>query len=146
MSDRLKFMPARVKTAVRPRLAILLVHGMGVGPDWWYPIASSLRRFRVTVRALKMPSLETAGPAAWCVAILRELPRGPAILVGHSLGAAMLPHIVWWRYHETDYIPSNSLLLLASPLGMPQECGLVPRVGNLPPNGTTSASADVQFV
>ena len=82
-------MPARVKTAVRPRLAILLVHGMGVGPDWWYPIASSLRRFRVTVRALKMPSLETAGPAAWCVAILRELPRGPAILVGHSLGAAV---------------------------------------------------------
>ena len=34
----------------------------------------------------------------------------------------------------------------ASVVGKPHECGLVPRVGNLPPNGTTSASAAVQFV
>jgi len=31
-------------------------------------------------------------------------------------------------------------------VGKPQECGLVPSVGNLPWKGTTSASVAVQFV
>ena len=30
--------------------------------------------------------------------------------------------------------------------GMPHEWGLVPRVGNFPPKGTTSARAEVQLV
>ena len=34
----------------------------------------------------------------------------------------------------------------SSVVGNPQECGLVPKVGNFPPNGTTSASAAVQWV
>ena len=35
---------------------------------------------------------------------------------------------------------------IASWVGKAQLCGLVPSVGNLPPNGTTSASAEVQLV
>ena len=35
---------------------------------------------------------------------------------------------------------------IAADVGKPHEWGFVPSVGNLPPNGTTSASAAVQFV
>ncbi len=35
---------------------------------------------------------------------------------------------------------------IASRVGNAHECGLVPSVGNFPPNGTTSASAAVQQV
>jgi hypothetical protein len=40
------------------------------------------------------------------------------ILVGHSLGAAMLPHIIWRERNATGGIPYGGLILLASPLGM----------------------------
>lgn len=39
------------------------------------------------------------------------------ILVGHSLGAAMLPHLVWREYAGTGTIPYRGMILLASPLG-----------------------------
>jgi len=39
------------------------------------------------------------------------------ILVGHSLGAAMLPHLVWREYAATGTIPYRGMILLASPLG-----------------------------
>ena len=39
------------------------------------------------------------------------------ILIGHSLGAAMLPHIVWQDKVENQYMPYRGLILLASPLG-----------------------------
>jgi hypothetical protein len=39
------------------------------------------------------------------------------ILVGHSLGAAMLPHLVWREYAFTGTIPYRGMILLASPLG-----------------------------
>jgi hypothetical protein len=35
---------------------------------------------------------------------------------------------------------------IALVVGKPHECGFVPRVGDLPPNGTTSARAAVQLV
>lgn len=38
------------------------------------------------------------------------------ILVGHSLGAAMLPHLVWREYALSGVIPYHGLILLASPL------------------------------
>jgi predicted esterase len=38
------------------------------------------------------------------------------ILVGHSLGAAMLPHLVWREYSATGTIPYRGMILLASPL------------------------------
>lgn len=39
------------------------------------------------------------------------------ILIGHSLGAAMLPHLVWREYAFTGTIPYHGMILLASPLG-----------------------------
>ena len=39
------------------------------------------------------------------------------ILVGHSLGAAMLPQLVWREYCSTGTVPYRGLILLASPLG-----------------------------
>lgn len=39
------------------------------------------------------------------------------ILIGHSLGAAMLPHLVWREYAFTGTIPYRGMILLASPLG-----------------------------
>ncbi len=39
------------------------------------------------------------------------------ILIGHSLGAAMLPHLVWREYAFTGSIAYRGMILLASPLG-----------------------------
>lgn len=39
------------------------------------------------------------------------------VLIGHSLGAAMFPHIVWDYYRNVGVIPWHGLILLASPLG-----------------------------
>lgn len=48
------------------------------------------------------------------------------ILIGHSLGAAMLPHLVWREYANTGTIPYRGMILLASPLGfespLPELC------------------------
>lgn len=44
--------------------------------------------------------------------------KGKTILIGHSLGAAMLPHLVWDEYKNTGAIPYLGLMLLASPLGI----------------------------
>lgn len=57
-----------------------------------------------------------------CIMKLHNLAPTPqqkarTILVGHSLGAAMLPHIVWREWSETQTIPYPGLLLMASPLG-----------------------------
>jgi len=46
-----------------------------------------------------------------------EFKRSDTILVGHSLGAAMLPQLVWRECVETGAIGYRGLLLLASPLG-----------------------------
>lgn len=57
-----------------------------------------------------------------CVLKLQKLTKTVAqkartILVGHSLGAAMLPHIVWREWVQAGTIPYHSMLLMASPLG-----------------------------
>jgi predicted alpha/beta hydrolase family esterase len=48
----------------------------------------------------------------------RKVAKGNTILIGHSLGAAMLPHIVWLERNATGGIPYGGMILLASPLGM----------------------------
>ena len=40
------------------------------------------------------------------------------ILIGHSLGAAALPHVAWDERNHIGYIPYEGMILLASPLGM----------------------------
>lgn len=44
--------------------------------------------------------------------------KADTILIGHSLGAAMLPHIVWLERNAVGSIPYGGMILLASPLGM----------------------------
>jgi len=40
------------------------------------------------------------------------------VLIGHSLGAVVLPHLVWRERNAIGYIPYRGLILLAPPLGM----------------------------
>ncbi len=61
---------------------------------------------------------------------------GDTILVGHSLGAAMLPHLVWRNYAFTSSMAYRGLILLASPLAMvspiPNMCGdFLTRMGEI---------------
>lgn len=51
--------------------------------------------------------------------------KDSTILVGHSLGAAMLPHVVWLERNATGSIPYGGMILLASPLGMESPIPLV---------------------
>ncbi len=56
-----------------------------------------------------------------CAKKLRRLTKGQeghTLLIGHSLGAAMLPHVIWRRFGSTGENLFHSLILLASPLGM----------------------------
>jgi len=46
-----------------------------------------------------------------------QFKKTETILVGHSLGAAMLPHLVWREYAFSGSIPYHGMILLASPLG-----------------------------
>ena len=61
---------------------------------------------------------------------------GDTILIGHSLGAAMLPHLVWRDYSFTGSMAYRGLILLASPLAMvspaPSICGdFLQRMGEI---------------
>jgi len=63
------------------------------------------------------------------------------ILIGHSLGAAMLPHLVWREYADTNTIPYRGMILLASPLGfesaMPKICeDFIQRMGDMCGSGS----------
>jgi hypothetical protein len=56
-----------------------------------------------------------------CILRLKKLTERRAkhsILIGHSLGAAMLPHLTQMEYQATGAIPYHGLILLSSPLGM----------------------------
>lgn len=48
----------------------------------------------------------------------KKVAKADTILIGHSLGAAMLPHVVWLERNATGGIPYGGMILLASPLGM----------------------------
>lgn len=51
------------------------------------------------------------------IRIKQKAAKEDIVLIGHSLGAAMLPHIVWDYYRHVGAIPWHGLILLASPLG-----------------------------
>jgi len=55
-----------------------------------------------------------------CYEKLRALTRGTereTLIICHSLGSAMIPHVLWRIRQNTGAIPYHSLILLASPLG-----------------------------
>lgn len=43
--------------------------------------------------------------------------EGEALIISHSLGSAMIPHVLWRIRQNTGSIPYHSLILLATPLG-----------------------------
>jgi hypothetical protein len=55
-----------------------------------------------------------------CYQRLKDLSAGAereTLIIAHSLGAAMIPHVLWRMRQNTGSIPFHSLILLASPLG-----------------------------
>ena len=49
------------------------------------------------------------------------------IIIAHSLGAAMIPHILYYDYQKSGAVPYMGLILMASPLGFKSPCpGLLP--------------------
>ena len=74
---------------MKPRLTAVLLHGMGNAPAWWTPFISGLEEIGIAARAPLLPDLATASPDDWIQAALAALPDSPAVLIGHSLGAAV---------------------------------------------------------
>lgn len=72
----------------------------------------------VLVYTLKDMCQYILGQCQMKLAALCGADKSRAILIGHSLGAAMLPHLVWDEYKNTGAIPYLGLILLASPLGI----------------------------
>lgn len=55
-----------------------------------------------------------------CILKLNELTKGheqDTILIGHSLGAAMLPHITWREWDKLGAITYKGMILMSCPLG-----------------------------
>lgn len=73
---------------MKSRISALLIHGMGSRATWWAPFLPSLRLLGIRPLPLEMPSLEASGPEVW-VARVREHAQGIALVMGHSLGAAV---------------------------------------------------------
>ncbi|MBI5016921.1 MAG: radical SAM protein [Deltaproteobacteria bacterium] len=74
---------------MKARLRAVLVHGLAGEGAWWEPLLSELDSLNIEPRCPRLPSLADRGPEAWVEAVLEEAGAGPAIVVGHSLGAAV---------------------------------------------------------
>jgi len=59
------------------------------------------------------------------IRLQQKAAKEDVVLLGHSLGAAMLPHIVWDYYRYVGAIPWHGLILLASPLGYQSPFGAI---------------------
>ena len=92
---------------MKPQLPALLIHGMGSHPAWWDPFLPGLRRLDIQPAPLLLPSLETAGPEAWVTSV-RERANGVSILLGHSLGAAVVLEVA-------RAVACDAVLLLGMP-------------------------------
>ena len=51
------------------------------------------------------------------IVVDNNVSKADTILIGHSLGAAMFPHLVWRECVDNGAIPYRGMILLASPLG-----------------------------
>ena len=96
----------------QPRATALLVHGMGGSPSWWNPLLPVLERAGLDALALRLPSLEIAGPESWRDEVLAHIGKEPVVLIGHSLGAAVC-------LEATRLKPVDYLVLLACPPFLP---------------------------
>lgn len=112
---------------MKPRLTAILLHGMGQSPSWWAPFVPGFERLGITVLTPAIPDLSVAAPEDWVQAAVDIIPDSPAILMGHSLGAAVALRAAWRK-------PVEGVILLAMPV---QTVGSVPP----PPRGITLSLA-----
>lgn len=96
----------------KPRATALLVHGMGGSPSWWNPLLPVLERSGLAALALRLPSLEDAGPETWRDEVLAHVGKTPVVLIGHSLGAAVC-------LEAARVKPVEDLVMLACPPFLP---------------------------
>ena len=115
---------------MRARLTALLIHGMGSNPAWWDPFLRPLEELGIESAPLPMPPLQAGGPDRWVAEVLGHAVRGPAILVGHSLGAAVALTAARRR-------PFEGVVLLAMPPFLDDFSPPAPRVPDL--NATVMA-------
>jgi len=93
-------------------MAAILVHGLGAGPAWWNPLRPALEQAGLATHALRLPSLETAGPESWRDEVIARIGDQPVLLIGHSLGAAVCLAAACLK-------PVTGLVLLACPPFLP---------------------------
>jgi pimeloyl-ACP methyl ester carboxylesterase len=93
---------------VQKHLTAILVHGLGVGPSWWNPLRPALEQAGLAAHAIRLPPLDATGPEAWCDEVCARIGDQPAIMIGHSLGAAVCMEAARLK-------PITGLVLLACP-------------------------------
>ena len=101
-----RFLAILTEAEGEPRGSVILMHGMGVHPNWpqvIYPLRTELPRLGWTTLSLQMPVLPNDAEAEAYVPLFAEVPvridaalaflaerdQLPTSLVGHSLGAYM---------------------------------------------------------
>ena len=86
----------------------LLVHGMGQSARWWDPLLHAIEQAGIAPEPLRMPSLRAQGPEAWVDRVVQFIDNCPTVLIGHSLGAAVV-------LEASRRVPVDACLLLALP-------------------------------
>ncbi len=82
------------------QVTALCIHGMNNGTSWWKPVSRYLHKCNIATVVPELPSLDEHGPEAWVEAVLEEIPPGPSIIIGHSLGAAVAIEVTCRHHFE----------------------------------------------
>lgn len=118
---------------------VVLVHGGFVDGSGWLGVYEILKRDGFNVSVVQNPTLSLAGDAAATRLVLDEQP-GPAILVGHSYGGAVITEagthpnvaaLVYITAFAPDKGESVNTLIANAPPGAPVPPILPPRGGYL---------------
>lgn len=80
---------ANAAPATEPVRHVVLVHGAFADGSGWKPVADILRKDGYTVSIVQQPMTSVADDVAATTRIL-DLQSGPAVLVGHSYGGAII--------------------------------------------------------
>ena len=82
-----------------------------------FAVASSYAMDVVSYIGIPDATVYYQNECALRMSALAEGKESETLIIAHSLGAAMIPHLLWRIRQNTGAIPFHSLILLASPLG-----------------------------